>query len=64
MVKFREKSTDYVYAAKVLSQEVGGARWRHKALKELDVLRELVHPRVVAVEDAFDSEDRIILVME
>ena len=64
MLKCREKTTDYVYAAKVLSEQLGGATWRQRALKELEVLRELAHPRVVTLEDSFDNEDRILLVTE
>ncbi len=37
---------------------------RDKALGELEMLRELTHPRLVTLEDSFDNENRIILVME
>ena len=51
------------YAAKVLNVEEEEDN-RMAALEELDLLRELSHPRVVAVEGAFDNEDRIIIIME
>ncbi len=65
MIKCREKTTDCLYAGKVV--RVGGKvreEVRQRAERELDLLRELVHPRVVTLVDAFNNEDRIVLVME
>ena len=65
MIKCHERNSDCPYAAKVL--DVGGsegAELRQRAGRELDILRELVHPRVVTLIDAFDNQNKIILVME
>ena len=65
MIKCHEKSTDCPYAAKVLAVSGSeGEELRQRAGRELDILRELVHPRVITLVDAFDNKNKIILVME
>ena len=58
--KCTEKTTDYVYVAKVLSVEGG----RPDPMGELEMLRDLVHPRVMTLEDAYRNEDQLILLLE
>ena len=63
VVKCREKTTDQVFVGKVM--QVGESEeLREKALQELEILRGLVHPRLVSLEDSFDNKDRIIAVLE
>ena len=63
MVKCKEKMTDYMFAAKIVEvTENGGLQER--VFQEVELLRELIHPRIVHLEDSFDNKSRIILVME
>ena len=62
MVKCRERTTDRLYAAKLLSCE--GAGLRGRALTEYHMHHSLTHPQIVRVEDAFIDESHLTLVME
>lgn len=62
--KCTEKTTDYVYVAKILSIGGGAGAQRVDPMGELDMLRDLVHPRVVTLEDAYHNQDQLILVLE
>ncbi len=63
MLKCRERTTDYEYVAKLVQVE-GSPVLRGKVWQETDLLRELVHPRIVRLEDSFDNKTKVILVME
>ena len=52
-----------MYAAKIFSVE-NNLDLRGEALQELEIMRELTHPRIVTLEDAFDNEDKIVLIQE
>ena len=62
-MKCKERSTDYVYAAKILSVK-DNLDLRGEVLKELMIMRELMHPQIVALENALDNEDKIVLIQE
>ena len=53
-----ELTTDRVFVAKVVPLEVGGA------LHEYEVMRTLSHPRIVSLEDAYQSKYSTILILE
>ncbi len=63
VLKCRERTTDYEYVAKLVQVE-GSPVLRGKVWQETDLLRELVHPRIVRLEDSFDNKTKVILVME
>ena len=63
VMKYKERSTDYVYAAKIFSVE-DNLDLRGEVLKELVIMRELMHPQIVALENALDNEDKIVLIQE
>ena len=62
-MKYKERSTDYVYAAKIFSIE-DNLDLRGEVLKELVIIRELMHPQIVALENALVNEDEIVLIQE
>lgn len=61
--KCRTKVTDYEYAAKVVEVTTNSGLQK-RAYQEAELLRELSHPCIVHLEDSFDNETKIILVME
>ena len=63
VMKCKERSTDYVYAANIFSVE-DNLDLRGEVLKELVIMRELTHPQIVALENALDNEDKIVLIQE
>ena len=63
VMKCQERSTGYVYAANIFSVE-DNLDLRGEVLKELVIMRELMHPQIVALEDALDNEDKIVLIQE
>lgn len=60
--KCTENSTDRVFAAKMIlaDTEERQALGRY----EYEMQRQLVHPRIVALEDAFQTDTHVILVLE
>ena len=57
-----EKSTDRQFAAKLIPFSTPESH--DLATWEFEILRQLVHPRIVGLEDAFESEKQTILVLE
>ena len=54
-----ERTTDRLFAAKLIPAVEKAA-----AMLEFQMHRQLTHPRIVSLEDAFDNEQHTILVME
>ena len=63
MIQCRERTTDRLYAAKFIST-VSSSEQKVRALAEFEMHSTLSHPRIVSLEDAFQSDETTILVME
>ena len=57
-----EKTTDRQFAAKLIP--FSSPESHDLATWEFEIHHQLVHPRIVALEDAFESKKQIILVLE
>ena len=57
-----ERSTDRQYAAKYI--RIVSEDDKDGALREFEMLRGLSHPRIVKLEDAFDLNTHIVLILE
>ena len=62
MKQCTEKTTDRVFAAKLIP--LTSLEEKTRAMHEFEMLRQLTHPRIVSLEDAFDNSTHVILVME
>lgn len=57
-----ETSTDRQFAAKIIS--CAFPAHRDLATREFEIHCRLAHPRIVSLEDAFESKEHITLVLE
>ena len=58
----QEVTTDRKFVAKVVTTET--AEQKARAIQEFEMHRQLSHPRIAKLEDAFSSEQQFLLVME
>jgi len=59
--KCTEKTTDRLFAAKFIRVKAGQ---RDEFRKEIEIMNELHHPKLLLLWDSFESAKEIILVME
>ena len=60
-MKCREKSTDWVYAAKFIPMD---RKRSEDAWRELEVMQMACHPRLASLHEAFDSSTHLVLISE
>jgi serine/threonine protein kinase len=62
LCKCQEVTTDREFVTKVITTET--AEQKTRAMQEFEMHRQLSHPRVTKLEDAFSNDNQLLLVME
>ena len=62
LYKCQEVTTDREFVTKVITTET--AEQKTRAMQEFEMHRQLSHPRVTKLEDAFSNDNQFLLVME
>ena len=60
-----ERSSQKVYAAKYIRlSSSGSGSSREDVMREINIMNQLHHKRLVGLVDAFDVADKIVMIME
>lgn len=63
--KVTERSSQKVYAAKYIRlSSSGGGSAREDIMREINIMNQLHHKRLVGLVDAFDLPGKIVMIME
>lgn len=58
------KATGQQYAVKVINKKDLGKDYEKNLKMEVDILKKVNHPNIIALKELFDTPDKLFLVME